>query len=428
MGPVLFMLLMGSRKYRKTFSNFKGLCKSAAGLCVFLYVFLYSAGALANPFEETIRILENRTSFHWGRDCLVWIVHYPEELVDPWTESEAGRVGMTESERESYKEGFVSELSIGKMEPFLLTVYAFGSRPLDFSPISEKIALVTAKGERVKPSRYDRIFDQTISGVVQGLVFFPKQPDEDFALALRGMGVYDERIFAFSGPPPAETAAAGGPEKTPEDPEVVIVDLPPAPAEDSVPLPLEAPKETPKSAPRQRPKKQAPKVIEGPKDAPSQDTPVPQPGKEPVAAATDPKEAMGENMEESMAEFVEAMRSGDRKNRETEPEKTEGQDSLYESREKTVAAFLSLWVKHDPETMYSMLSEASQKLFSRETFESELRKASDFRGALQDGYTLDWLGSERVKVVAIKRILLIRTLVSRTLGVVREGSAWKIVW
>jgi hypothetical protein len=78
--------------------------------------------------------------------------------------------------------------------------------------------------------------------------------------------------------------------------------------------------------------------------------------------------------------------------------------------------------------MYSMLSESSQKLFSKETFESELRKASDFRGALRDGYTIDWLGVERAKIVAAKRVLLIRSLVSRTLGVVREGSNWKIVW
>ena len=78
--------------------------------------------------------------------------------------------------------------------------------------------------------------------------------------------------------------------------------------------------------------------------------------------------------------------------------------------------------------MYSMLSESSQKSFTREAFESELRKAADFRAALRDGYTLDWLGTERAKVVAAKRLLLIRTLVSRTLGVAREGSAWKIVW
>ena len=419
---------MPVRKHRKKL--WRGLFNASVGLGVFLCVFLCPFSyAGANPFEETIQILENSTSFHWGRDCLVWIVHYPEELVEPWVESEAGRVGMTESERESYKEGFVSGLSLGTMEPFLLTVYAFGPRPLDFSPISEKVALITSEGERVKPSRYDRTFDQPVNGVVQGLIFFPKQQSRDFALALRGMGVYDERVFAFSGRPAAESVPADGPEKDGESKdgersEVVIVDLPildpPILDPPSAP-PSDTSKETPKPAPRPRPapKKREPKVIEGPRD-----TPPAQPvekAKEPVIVVTEPESS------QSMAEFVESMRSGDRK---ADAEKAENQeaDSLYASREKMVTTFLDLWVKHDPETMYSMLSENSRKLFSRETFESELRKAADFRGALRDGYTIDWLGTERAKIVAVKRILLIRTLVSRTLGVVREESAWKIVW
>ena len=44
-------------------------------------------------------ILERWTSFHWGRDCLVWVVHYPEELVNPWVEAEAARGGMSEGLR-----------------------------------------------------------------------------------------------------------------------------------------------------------------------------------------------------------------------------------------------------------------------------------------------------------------------------------------
>ena len=290
---------MPVRKHRKKL--WRGLFNASVGLGVFLCVFLRPfSDAGANPFEETIQILENSTSFHWGRDCLVWIVHYPEELVEPWVESEAGRVGMTESERESYKEGFVSGLSLGTMEPFLLTVYAFGPRPLDFSPISEKVALITSEGERVKPSRYDRTFDQPVNGVVQGLIFFPKQRSRDFALALRGMGVYDERVFSFSGRPAAETTPADG-----ERSEVVIVDLPILDPPSAPPS--DTPKETPKPAPRPKPapKKREPKVIEGPRD-----TPPAQPvekAKEPVIVVTEPESS------QSMAEFVESMRSGDRK-------------------------------------------------------------------------------------------------------------------
>jgi hypothetical protein len=379
------------------------------GLCLVLWS---CSHAFANPFQETIRILENFTSFHWGRDCLVWIVHYPEELVEPWVDSEAGRVGMTESERESYKKGFMSELSLGEMEPFLFTVYAFGPRPISFSPISEKITLVTANGERVKPSRYDKIFDQPIRGVVQGLVFFPKQQSKNFAVAVQGMGVYDERIFAFSGRPDGG-APAGTTEENTENTEVVVIDLPPAPAE---PEPAVVPQ-----SPQQKPRRQEPKVIESPRQIPSP----PQRNLEPRIVVVEPEAS------QSMVEFVEAMRSGDRRVQETERQKQaerQEAESAYSSREKTLRTFLDLWVRHDPETMYSMLSESSQKLFSKETFESELRKASDFRGALRDGYTIEWLGTERAKVVAVKRILLIRALAARTLGVAREGSAWKIVW
>ena len=105
--------------------------------------FLCSGVALANPFEDTIRILENRTAFHWGRDCFIWLVHYSEDLVDPWVESEAGRVGMSDSERRTYRESFISDLSIGTAEPVLVTIHAFGARPLSFSPFSERIALIT---------------------------------------------------------------------------------------------------------------------------------------------------------------------------------------------------------------------------------------------------------------------------------------------
>jgi hypothetical protein len=401
----------------------------AVFLAFFAWTMTVPAGnALANPFEDTIGILENRTVFHWGRDCLIWIVHYPEELVDPWVEAEAGRSGMTDSEREEYRKGFVSELSIGSREPFLFNVYAFGPRPLDFSPFQEKVVLVTSDGERVKPVRYDQALDRPVSGIVQGLVFFPKQKDRNFAVAVQGMGVHDERLFSFGDAPgemlsfsPGGALDAQTEEKESES-EVIVLELPPKPA----PQPARA---------------AVPKEIERPPLPPSP----PPPSAPPVPPApAAPEIAIIEPEEQSMAEFVEAMRSGGAnaaapekeaevkaESAKTEQESTAGSDmpdSAYVSREKTVRDFLSLWTKNDPDAMYSMLSDSSRKLFSKETFTSDLRKAADFRAALRDGYTLEWLGTERARVTAVKRILLIRALVSRTLGVVREGSAWKIVW
>ncbi|MDR2529717.1 MAG: hypothetical protein LBD04_12005 [Synergistaceae bacterium] len=357
-------------------------------------VFLSGAPALAGPFEETIRLLENSTSFHWGRDCFVWIVHYPEDLVGPWVEAETGRVGMTEAERESYRQNFIAELSIGKLEPFLFTVYAFAPSPMSFAPVSEKIALVTSDGERLKPVRYDRALDQPVSGVVQGLLFFPKQKEKDFAVAVRGMGVYDERIFSFSASAEDMFVPAQA-----DEPEVVVVELPPAPA--------------PKPKPRQR-------EIERPVPPPVIPPPVVQ-APEVVVVESDP--------EESMADFIASVR-GEKKSPETQasPQDKGDPDNAYIPRDRALRAFLDFWMKSDAEAMYNMLSQSSQKTFPREAFRAELRKNADFRSALQDGYTVDWVGPERAKIVVIRRLLLFRTLTARTLGVVREGSAWKITW
>ena len=366
-------------------------------------VFLLSFGtALANPFEDTIRILENRTAFHWGRDCLVWVVHYSENLVDPWVEAEAGRVGMTDSERSAYRESFVSDLSIGRSEPVLVTVHAFGARPLNFSPFSEKIALVTPSGERVKPTKYDKALDQPLSGVVQGLVFFPKQSDPDFAITIAGLGVYNERVFSFAREGPI--SGSGQVVETPEEDEVIVVELPPAPAKANPP---------PKAPARREP--QSPQKTQ--KAAPQRPQEPPEPEKPQIAV-------LESAVPEPTGPEIVVLEPG----KPASDNEDNTQDVAYDSREKTLRAFLELWVKFDPETMYSMLSASSRKLFSRQTFEAELKKASDFRSALRDGYTIDWLGAERAKVVTVKRILLIRTLLSRTLGVTREDAVWKIVW
>ena len=106
------------------------------------------AEQVANPFGETIRVLEQWTVSHWGRDCFVWIVYYPKELIEPWVEAEALRVGMSEAERRAYRDTFVSELRMDRAEPFLVSVYAFGARPVSLAPVSDNILLVTAAGER----------------------------------------------------------------------------------------------------------------------------------------------------------------------------------------------------------------------------------------------------------------------------------------
>ena len=111
----------------------------------------HAAETNSNPIDETIKILERWTSSHWGQDCFVWIVHYPKELAETWAESEAIKNGMTYAEQEEFRQNFISELKLDTSETFLVSVYSFGSRPLNLSPVNEKISLLSSSGERIKP-------------------------------------------------------------------------------------------------------------------------------------------------------------------------------------------------------------------------------------------------------------------------------------
>ena len=357
-----------------------------------------------NPLGETIQVLEQWTAAHWGRDCFVWIVYYPEDLVEPWIEAEALRVGMSEPERRAYRDTFVSELRIGKAEPFLVTVYSFGARPISFAPVSDNILLVTASGERLRPVRYDTHLDQPLRGLVQGLVFFPKQTDTDFAVAVKGMGVYEERLFSFAPAPSPE--AGSGDEASPEETKTVVVELPKRPAPKKVTV-----------RPVQRPKPvEHPAVPMAPPPAPPR--PIP-----PLLA-----EDSGD-----MALFVESLRDraspAPSRKESSDPEVPEkNTQNAYVSREQVLRQFLTLWSENQPDAMYAMLSAASQKMLTPENFARETAKASDFRSGLKDGYRIDWVGEERARVITDRRFLMFRSLVVRTLGVVREGGSWKVVW
>ena len=385
----------------------KAFGRVGVGLALLVFACLVPSpcGAVSqNPLGETIRVLEQWTAAHWGRDCFVWIVYYPEDLVEPWIEAEALRVGMSEPERRAYRDTFVSELRIGKAEPFLVTVYSFGARPISFAPVSDNILLVTASGERLRPVRYDTHLDQPLRGLVQGLVFFPKQTDTDFAVAVKGMGVYEERLFSFAPAPSPE--AGSGDEASPEETKTVVVELPKRPAPKKVTV-----------RPVQRPKPvEHPAVPMAPPPAPPR--PIP-----PLLA-----EDSGD-----MALFVESLRDraspAPSRRESSAPEAPEkNTQSAYVSREQVLRQFLTLWSENQPDAMYAMLSAASQKMLTPENFARETAKASDFRSGLKDGYRIDWVGEERARVITDRRFLMFRSLVVRTLGVVREGGSWKVVW
>ena len=351
-------------------------------------------GAAHSPYDKTISILERWTSSHWGQDCFVWIVHYPDELAAPWAEAEALRSGMSEAEQERFRRDFETELKLKDSETFLLSVYSFGARPVSLYPVRDNVALLSSTGERIKPTKYDSALDNPSSGVVQGLVFFPKQSKKDYAISLKGMG-RSERIFSFSPP------------EIPELPDDVVV----------------------VNVPKRQPKKPVPVPVKKTKPQP-----VPPP---PPVIPPRPIKPIFQEESSDMAEFVNSVKGrGNERVRElatntaeTKPKPLNNLENAYSSRESVLRRFLNFWADGSYGEMYDMLSEGSRKLISRENFAKQAAKSSDIRAGVKSGdYRIDWIGEERAKVITTQKTLVFRSVATRTIGVTREGSSWRIVW
>ena len=355
--------------------------------------FTQSNAAELTAHDQTIRILERWTSAHWGQDCFVWVVHYPEELADPWTESEALRAGMTDAEKKRFHDNFVSELNLNTSETFLVSVYSFGPRPVNLNPVRDNVSLLSSTGERIKPTRYDSALDNPSAGVVQGLVFFPKQSNKDYVIGLKGMG-RTERIFSFAPPetPPAQPKS-----------DVVVVNVP-----------------------RRQPRKPVPVPV----DKPTPPTPPP-----PPAIPPRPIKPIFSEESRDMAEFVRSVRGGNTSQDRTPavtpptPRRQSNTENAYSSRETVLRRFLNLWANGSYSEMYDMLSDGSKRVISRENFAREAAKASDIRAGIKGGdYRIDWVGDERAKVITVRKTLVFRSVSSRSIGVTREGASWRVVW
>ena len=350
---------------------------------IFVFVFFFATLAWASPMEDVVTTLENWTSFHWGKDCFIWIVHYSDEIIDPWVDAEAMRAGFNEIQKDAYSKSFISELRLDEAEPFLVSVYAFGPSPLELRPFGDNISLLNSDGDKLKPLSYERVFDNPISGMVQGLVFFKKQSNKNFSLSLRGTGVFDERIFSFENQDRSidrnidrntvyENPPIVASNQRQED--LIVIDMPPVrpPVREEINKP-----------------EVIPVVIE--ENIRVEDSPA--------------------SIDDEIDKLI---------NRDT--------DNLYTSKEKTLQNFINSWIANDIPAMYGMLSVESRKMYSSESFAREIRKAADFRRGLLNGYKIDWIGEERARITTTKRLLVMRTLINRTLGVIRIGKEWLIVW
>lgn len=390
----------------------------------------------ALPRQEVLRqvssILERHTAFRWGEDCLVWVVHYPEELVDPWVSLETIKRGFSSEEAATYRQSFLRDLRMDDAEPILLTVYQFGSSPLSLAPLSEHFALVNDRGERFAPSSYDESLDGALSGVVQGLVYFPRQAGA-FTLSLSGVAG-EEEFFAFSGMSTEKGSGAASPdipaetvvvtlgediatgrkgEKAPQG-AVTVAAKPPVSTKSEGKASLSPSKDSEADIPPPPPflvMPDAPVPVQG------DGVPVSQ---EPLPLSPDA------GAEESAPVSQEAAPSGSAsKEGPSSPEVPEKLIRL--SRQQTVEKFLQGWVAGDVDTMYDLLTKDTKIVYTREAFGKRVLDGS-FRWALKDGYVLSWPNDTVVKVSAAQKLLVMRVLRSEVLRLVEEQGIWRISW
>lgn len=136
---------------------------------VFILAFLlYPFDVYAADPVETI--LDNRTAFRWSRDYLAWVVHYPEDIVGPWVMATTEGAGDPTGK---IADSFRKSLRMGESTPVLLSLHCYRDKVVELNPLSDRLFLRNSEGEELSATSYESIFDTPMTGLVQGLVFFP---------------------------------------------------------------------------------------------------------------------------------------------------------------------------------------------------------------------------------------------------------------
>ncbi|MDR1470907.1 MAG: hypothetical protein LBS75_00135 [Synergistaceae bacterium] len=373
-----------------------------SGVLAFVLVsFAVSLSMEASPSctgdrDAALRILDDWTSIRWGVDNLAWVVHYPEELVEPWINYEAEKLRLGPEQIDEYRKSFTDELRIGSATAIMLSIQALGPEPVNISPLAKNIVLIDSAGRRISPIVFEKRLDGPLIGLVQGFVFFPLQSDGNFKIGLSGLIPDSETQFTFRGSEAksaiATTAvqpAAGRNQQWKAPQKEVVVRIPtkkPTPPKDPAPPEQEAPDYSTEG-----------EVFQP--TAPPQATPLPD------AFDAEPPEVNPPALEETVP---------------TEP-------TLPPLDERQVLPiYLKAWIDGDADKMYSLLSAESQRRISRELFAKEAMSGG-FRSALRAGYKVSWAdGSARVTVA--KKVLFVRTLETKQIDFVQENGSARVSW
>jgi Predicted membrane protein len=373
-------------------------------LCLFLLLPpSLCAPASADERGEVFQILDRRTALRWGEDNIAWVVHYPEALVEPWVASEAKRRGLNAQQTDAFRESFKKDLRLESTTAVMLAVHAFGPNPLQLAPLRDNVVLIDSSGNRVAPVAFEQVLDNPLSGLVQGLVFFPKQQDDAFRIVVRGLRPAEETVFAFVAPDSSPTVATDirtQPETapSPQAAEEVVVRIPttkrPSPPQPPSPPKEEEPEYSVETAETYQPTEPV---------VPPPSTPTaPLPAGEGTALPT------FETPDESM--------------------RTDGGRAALPpmGARQVLDLYLKSWADGDAERMYSLLSTESQGKISYDLFSREVL-SSGFRKALQSGYKVTWI-DDTAKVSAAKKVLFMRTLESRQIRFVEEAGTVRVLW
>ena len=356
---------------------------------------MFVSASFADDRDDVFDILDAWTCVRWGEDNIAWVVHYPEELVEPWVRSEAARRNMRPEQTDELRKSFSDELRMGSATAILLSVYGYGAERTNLAPMAKNIVLIDSSGKRIAPIVFEKKLDSPISGLTQGFVFFPLQSDKNFRISVRGLVPDRETNFTFQAAAAPrgeiETASASpsvpaGERRLPD--EEVVVKIPTrknAPDRPSMP-------EKPQTAPPELPEFDADAEV----FAPSEPVALPEPKVEPPEVTS------------------------------PEPEEPIEVTTAPRTPKGTLDVYLKAWADGDTDTMYSLLSSESQGRISKELFAREVMSGS-FRNALRSGYKIEWAGNS-ARVAVAKRVLFVRTLETKQLDFVAENGAWRVAW
>ncbi|MDR1515381.1 MAG: hypothetical protein LBS45_06780 [Synergistaceae bacterium] len=379
-------------------------------LAVIAALALFALPAAADDRSDALALLDQRTAIRWGDDNLTWVVHYTDRFVDLWVKSEAARQRMTAAQEDAYRKSFTDELRTNAATAILLSVHAFGQEPLSLAPLSKNIALLDASGKRISPIAFEKKLDGPLSGLMQGLVFFPKQESGDFKIAVKGLTREGETVFSFSGQNAPQAIATAVQGRT-SQPSQLSQQKPPVPQtkETIVKIPTAKP-----AAPITPQPPNSPKNPEPPERAKSAE---PAPEIFPPAAPNVPAAP-------ELAPPVILYPSDDEKIQE--PQQTQTRSTSNAARAEALDSYLRAWINGDVDRMYSLLSSESQGRISRELFTREIL-SDGFRKGLKEGYKVNWQG-DSAQVTVSRRLLFMKTLDSKRINFVEENGLNRVSW